>query len=184
MNVLEGQKILLSKCKQGMWYQYGCALPIACFGALALIAILSEKPSATIYSIAMLTCIVSVVLAIAIFVYGITLRKKATLYKMIFPLVVYEKKSSIDEIAACIGVNIPQTLTAVEKMIDNGIFASYYIDTLTRQIIDLEEDTKTTAEQSSNPKEIICKGCGASISATAKVCEFCGATIAENTDDK
>ena len=147
-------------------------------GVICLLASLSEgSEGGTMYAV--------LLGATGVWLFFKAKKTKATgeRYKKYIAMVVNQHHSSIDNIAAAVGVTYDVAVTDLQKMIDTGYFSGAYIDVTQREII----LPKTTAQQISQPDSAIlaqeeeklstCGSCGANnkvIVGRVAECEYCG----------
>ncbi len=112
-------------------------------------------------------------------------KKNAEKYKKYTYLVIYQKITSIDNIASNIPTTYEMAKRDLQSMIDKGYFEDAYINEGTREIMLLSVHL-TNAEMDKGTKEYIvvnCSSCGANnkvIRGSVGECEFCGSPIDGN----
>lgn len=108
-------------------------------------------------------------------------------FKKYISIVVNNKQTSIDNIAAAIPTDYVQATKDLQKMIDMGYFESAYIDATAREIIlHNERNQQSDNTQGDNLNEeskfkvVVCKNCGANnkvMEGQVSECEFCGSPL-------
>lgn len=108
-------------------------------------------------------------------------------FKKYISIVVNNKQTSIDNIAAAIPTDYVQATKDLQKMIDMGYFEGAYIDATSRDIIlHNEKNQQSDNTQGDNLNEeskfkvVVCKNCGANnkvMEGKVCECEFCGSPL-------
>lgn len=120
-----------------------------------------------------------------IWLFRVSRNMKATgvRYKRYIDLVINQGMTSIDDIAAVVGVDYSMALTDLQKMIDGGYFRAAYIDASRRSIIVSATQAAPQMAQGMQPQAhdrvVTCNGCGANnrVMAHVSTCEYCGSPI-------
>jgi len=108
-------------------------------------------------------------------------------YKKYITLIVNHGNTSIDTIAASVGVQYDVALADLQKMITAGYFVGAYIDTMQRQII-LAKSAPIHPHATANPfpfsapaqeRVVNCESCGANNRIFVQIgeCEYCGSPL-------
>jgi len=104
-------------------------------------------------------------------------------YKKYIDVVVNRNETSIDNIAATVGVPYSDALEDLRKMIEAGYFAGAYLDTNSRRIVLAQTHAGPfTQGMASQPQEkvVTCNGCGANnkvFVGLVTMCEYCGSPL-------
>lgn len=99
-------------------------------------------------------------------------------YKKYINLVINQKITDIDNIAASMGVNFEIARKDLQKMIDTGYFAGAFINVNTREIMLVNPEANTKSQ--SQTRVVVCKSCGANNTISvgqSNVCEYCGSPL-------
>ena len=102
-------------------------------------------------------------------------------YKQYISLVVNESQTSIDTIAALVGVPYEVAVQDLQSMINAGFFTGAYID-LSARVIALAQTQVVYQQQSAvivQERVVVCSSCGAHNRVIRQVgeCEYCGSPL-------
>ena len=119
----------------------------------------------------------------ALLIYGsIKVKRTGEQYKKFINIVINQQQTTIENIAAQMGLSYEQTVTGIQKMIEKGYFTGAYID-LDRHEIVLPKKIKMQSfsdESGVEQRTVKCPNCGGNnVITIGKVCEceFCGSPI-------
>jgi len=103
-------------------------------------------------------------------------------YKKYISLIVNQGQTSIDSIAAVVGVPYTVAVTDLQKMISSGFFTGAFIDVVNRKIILAAVPQANPMAMAVAPQVIVaaCGSCGANnrvITGQLAECEYCGSHI-------
>lgn len=95
-------------------------------------------------------------------------------------LVIKQKLTAIENIAAAIPTGYEIAEYDLQKIIDQGLLTDAYIDRTNREIILKEKPSKLTQIDQAAKRPVTCRNCGATISIAVgetDECEYCGSLI-------
>lgn len=109
------------------------------------------------------------------------MKRNGEKYKHYINLIVNQQQTSIDNIAAAVGVSYDDAKKDLQKMIDCGYFSGAYIHEGNREFVMEQKQPKAEVNSgSAQTKVVVCKSCGANntviIGKTCE-CEYCGSPI-------